>query len=53
MIYIVSKQDGSDVVEEDEMKSNHRSYSTQSNYYYLFLHALSIQIKKTKNSLST
>jgi len=30
MICIVSKQDGNGVVEEDEMKSNHSPYSTQS-----------------------
>jgi len=30
MICIVSKQDGSDVVEEDEMKSIHSPYSIQS-----------------------
>ena len=47
IICIVSKQDGSGVV-EDDMKSNHSPYSTQSNYYYLFLHVLFIQIKKTQ-----
>jgi len=30
MIRIVSKQDGSGVVEEDEMKLTHSPYSTQS-----------------------
>jgi len=30
MICIISRQDGSGVVEEDEMKSIHGPYSTQS-----------------------
>jgi len=47
MICIVSKQEGSSVIEEDEMKSIHSLYSIQSNYYYLYLLALFIKIQKS------
>jgi len=40
MICKLSKQDGSGVVEKDEMKSIQSPYTTQ--YIYLFLLALSI-----------
>jgi len=43
MICKVSKQDGSGVVEEDEMKSIHSPYSISTIYFYL--HSLS----QTKN----
>jgi len=52
MICIISNQDGSDVVEEDEMKSSHSPYSTQPNYYYLFLHELYSNKKTQKLTLN-